>query len=106
MRGIFTETHTAPLPLPSREAVAPTGKQIRIRGCDLATVEGGLITQHHLYFDQMEFSRAARPPSGCRFLTATSHGARRARPGQALLGVHADYFQAGRALTDLRGDVA
>ena len=53
--GYFTGTHTAPLPLPSGETVAPTGKQIRIRGCDLATVEGGLITQHNFYFDQMEF---------------------------------------------------
>jgi len=53
--GYFTGTHTAPLPLPSGETVAPSGKQIRIRACDLATVEGGLITQHHLYFDQMEF---------------------------------------------------
>jgi ketosteroid isomerase-like protein len=53
--GYFTGTHTAPLSLPSGETVAPTGKQIRIRACDLATVEGGLITQHHFYFDQMEF---------------------------------------------------
>jgi ketosteroid isomerase-like protein len=53
--GYFTGTHTAPLPLPSGETVAPTGKQIRIRSCDLATVDGGLITQHNFYFDQMEF---------------------------------------------------
>ena len=53
--GYFTGTHTAPLSLPSGETVAPTGKQIRMRACDLATVEGGLITQHHFYFDQMEF---------------------------------------------------
>ncbi len=53
--GYFTGTHTVPLPLPSGETVAPTGKQIRIRSCDLATVEGGLITEHHFYFDQMEF---------------------------------------------------
>ena len=53
--GYFTGTHTAPLPLPSGDTVAPTGKQIRIRSCDLATVDAGLITQHHFYFDQMEF---------------------------------------------------
>jgi hypothetical protein len=53
--GYITGTHTAPLPLPSGETVPPTGKQIRVRGCDIATVEGGLITQHHFYFDQMEF---------------------------------------------------
>jgi hypothetical protein len=26
-----------------------------VRGCDVATVEGGLITSHRIYFDQMEF---------------------------------------------------
>ena len=53
--GYFTGTHTAPLPLPSGQIVPPTGKQIRIRACDLATVESGQITRHHFYFDQMEF---------------------------------------------------
>ena len=52
--GYFTGTHTAPLPMPSGETVPPTGKQIRVRACDLATVQGGVITEHHLYFDQME----------------------------------------------------
>jgi len=53
--GYFTGTHTAPLPMPSGDSVPPTGKQIRVRACDVATVEGGLITKHHFYFDQMDF---------------------------------------------------
>ena len=53
--GYFTGTHTEPLPLPSGESVPPTGKQIRVRACDLATVEGGVVTTHRLYFDQLEF---------------------------------------------------
>jgi hypothetical protein len=53
--GYLTGTHTVPLSLPSGETVASNGKQIRIRSCDLATVEGGLITEHHFQFDQMEF---------------------------------------------------
>jgi ketosteroid isomerase-like protein len=53
--GYVTGTHTAPLPLLSGETLPPTGKQIRIRACDLASVEGGLITEHHFYWDQMEF---------------------------------------------------
>ena len=53
--GYFTGTHTEPLPMPSGETVPPTGKQVRVRACDLATVDGGFITEHHLYFDQMEF---------------------------------------------------
>jgi predicted ester cyclase len=53
--GYATGTNTAPLPMPSGETIPATGKQIRVRGCDIATVEGGLITSHRLYFDQMEF---------------------------------------------------
>jgi ketosteroid isomerase-like protein len=53
--GYITGTHTAPLPTPSGESIPATGKQIRVRDCDVATVEGGLVTRHHFYFDQMEF---------------------------------------------------
>jgi ketosteroid isomerase-like protein len=41
--------------MPSGESIPPTGKQIRVRDCDVATVEGGLVTSHNFYFDQMEF---------------------------------------------------
>ena len=50
-----TGTNTAPLPMPTGETIPATEKQIRVRGCDVATVEGGLITSHRIYFDQMEF---------------------------------------------------
>jgi ketosteroid isomerase-like protein len=50
-----TGTNSAPLPMPTGETIPATRKQIRIRGCDVATVEGGLITSHRIYFDQMEF---------------------------------------------------
>jgi predicted ester cyclase len=53
--GYITGTHTAPLPMPSGESIPPTGKRIRVRDCDVATVEGGLVTSHNFYFDQMEF---------------------------------------------------
>jgi ketosteroid isomerase-like protein len=53
--GFVTGTHTAPLPMSSGESIPPTGKQIRVRDCDVATVEGGLVTSHNFYFDQMEF---------------------------------------------------
>ena len=53
--GYLTGTHTGPLPTPSGEAIAATGKQINVRSCDVATVEAGVITQHRIYFDQMEF---------------------------------------------------
>jgi steroid delta-isomerase-like uncharacterized protein len=50
-----TGTNSEPLPMPTGETIPATGKQIRVRGCDVATVEGGLITSHRIYFDQMEF---------------------------------------------------
>jgi ketosteroid isomerase-like protein len=53
--GYATGTNTAPLPMPSGKTIPATGKQVRVRGCDIATIEGGLITSHRLYFDQMEF---------------------------------------------------
>ena len=53
--GYFTGTHTGSFPSPSGESVPPTGRQIRVRSCDIATVEGGLITSHRFYFDQMDF---------------------------------------------------
>jgi ketosteroid isomerase-like protein len=53
--GYITGTNTGPLPAPSGETIPATGKQIKVRSCDVAVVEGGLITQHRFYFDQMEF---------------------------------------------------
>jgi ketosteroid isomerase-like protein len=53
--GFVVGTNTGPLPLPSGESLPPTGKSIRVRSCDIAHVEGGLITTHHFYYDQMEF---------------------------------------------------
>ena len=53
--GFLVGTNTGPLTLSSGESLDPTGKSIRVRSCDIAHVEGGLITTHHFYFDQMEF---------------------------------------------------
>jgi steroid delta-isomerase-like uncharacterized protein len=53
--GYVVGTNTAPLPMPTGETLPATGKQIRVRGCDIATVENGRITSHRFYFDQMEF---------------------------------------------------
>lgn len=53
--GFITGTNTGPLPLPSGETIPATGKRIRVRSCDVAQVEGGVITQHRFYYDQMEF---------------------------------------------------
>ena len=53
--GYFTGTNTGPLVLPSGESAPPTGRELRLRVCDVARVEGGLIRSHHFYWDQMEF---------------------------------------------------
>ena len=53
--GFFVGTHTGPLPGPDGETIAPTGKAVRMRACDIATIRDGLVTQHRLYFDQMDF---------------------------------------------------
>ncbi|MDQ3569075.1 MAG: ester cyclase [Actinomycetota bacterium] len=53
--GYLVGTHTGPLPTPTGETIPPTGRAIRIRDCDIVTVEGGVITSHRFYFDQMEF---------------------------------------------------
>ncbi len=52
--GFFTGTHTRPLPNPDGEPIPATGKHVRLRECDVATVTGGRITSHHMYFDQMD----------------------------------------------------
>jgi hypothetical protein len=53
--GWFIGTNTAPLPMPDGGTLPPTGRQVKLRSCDIATVQGNKIKEHHLYFDQMEF---------------------------------------------------
>ncbi|KOV79852.1 polyketide cyclase [Streptomyces sp. NRRL WC-3618] len=53
--GFFTGRNTGPIGLPSGDHLPATGKEIRIRGVDLATVRDGHIVDYRLYFDQMEF---------------------------------------------------
>ncbi|TAP42892.1 ester cyclase [Arthrobacter sp. S39] len=53
--GIIVGTHTGPLNLPTGESLPPSGREVRVRSCDVARVENGEIISHHFYFDQMEF---------------------------------------------------
>ncbi len=53
--GYVVGTNTGPLEMPTGETLPPTGKRVRVRGSDVATVEGGRITNHRFYYDQMEF---------------------------------------------------
>lgn len=53
-QGDFVGTHTAPLMMPDGQTVPPTGKQIRVRAADVATVRDGRIVRHDFYFDQLD----------------------------------------------------
>ena len=52
--GYFVGTNTGPLKGPTGEMPA-TGKRVRARACDVATVERGVVTSHRFYFDNMDF---------------------------------------------------
>lgn len=52
--GYYTGTHLAPMTTPSGETVPATGRRVRLRSCDVATVADGRIVEHHLYFDQAD----------------------------------------------------
>ncbi|MBB0243685.1 DUF4440 domain-containing protein [Streptomyces alkaliphilus] len=53
--GFMIGTNTGPLIGPDGERRAPTGRRIRARSCDRATVVDGHIVEHHIYFDRMDF---------------------------------------------------
>ncbi|MEV3936720.1 nuclear transport factor 2 family protein [Glycomyces sp. NPDC049804] len=55
--GYFVGTNTGDMKMPTGETIPATGKKVRLRSCDIATVKDGKITEHHLYFDESEFMR-------------------------------------------------
>lgn len=52
--GYMIGVNTGPLPLPSGDTVGPTGKSIRLRVCDVVTVQEGKAVRHSFYYDQLE----------------------------------------------------
>ena len=52
--GYFRGTHTGVLTTPEGD-VAPTGKSLRLRECDILTVANGVAVAHHFYYDQLDF---------------------------------------------------
>jgi predicted ester cyclase len=53
VQGRYTGTHTGPLASPEGE-IPPTGRSIELSFADFFTVEDGLVSEHRVYFDQME----------------------------------------------------
>jgi ketosteroid isomerase-like protein len=54
--GYLTGTHTGPLRLESGDIIEPTGKRLRVRSCDIAEVEMGVIRSHRMYFSTADFA--------------------------------------------------
>ncbi len=54
--GDVIGTHSGPLAMPDGSSIPATGKQVRMRSCDIATVEGGVITKHEFFYDQMDMA--------------------------------------------------
>ncbi|MEX0791061.1 MAG: nuclear transport factor 2 family protein [Actinomycetota bacterium] len=52
--GYLVGTNTGPLALPSGETLAPTGRQVRVRSCDILTLKDGRVASHRFYYDQFE----------------------------------------------------
>ena len=53
--GYLAGTNTGPLATPDGTSIPATGNRVRLRECDIATVQGGVVTSHRFYFDQMDF---------------------------------------------------
>lgn len=52
--GYFGGRNTGPIALPTGETLPATEQEVRLLGCDLATVEDGVIVSYRLYFDQAD----------------------------------------------------
>jgi ketosteroid isomerase-like protein len=52
--GYLVGTHTEVLSTPDGE-VAPTGRSVRLRECDMVTVANGVGVSHRFYYDQIDF---------------------------------------------------
>jgi ketosteroid isomerase-like protein len=52
--GYFKGTHTGVLSTPEGD-VAPTGRSLRLRECDILTVANGVAVAHRFYYDSLDF---------------------------------------------------
>jgi ketosteroid isomerase-like protein len=52
--GFLIGRHTGTLRTPEGD-VPPTGRQARIRECDIVAVSGGVAVSHRFYYDQLDF---------------------------------------------------
>lgn len=52
--AVATGTHRGSFHGPRGEIVPATGKRVKLRFCHVYKVENGLVTEDHVYFDQLE----------------------------------------------------
>ena len=52
--GFFVGTHTEALITAEGLDVPPTGRSLRLRECNIVTVEDGVAVSHRQYFDQLD----------------------------------------------------
>jgi hypothetical protein len=53
--GYFVGTNTVSMTGPNGETIPATGRRVRLRECDFATVENGVVTSHRFYFDVQDW---------------------------------------------------
>ena len=53
--GYFVGTNTGSMTGPNGETIPATGRRVRLRECDVATVENGVVTSHRFYFDVQDW---------------------------------------------------
>jgi ketosteroid isomerase-like protein len=53
-QGEMVGRNTGDMYLPDGQVIPATGKQVRVRSVDIATVKDGRIVRHDFYFDQLE----------------------------------------------------
>ena len=53
-QGDMLAHNTGPIHMPDGQTLPATGKQVRVRSMDIATVHGGKIVRHEWYWDQLE----------------------------------------------------
>ena len=53
--GYFVGTNTGSMTGPNGETIPATGRRLRARECDVATVENGVVTSHRFYFDVQDW---------------------------------------------------
>ena len=53
--GYIVGTNTGSMTGPNGETIPATGRRVRLRECDVATVKNGVVTSHRIYFDVQDW---------------------------------------------------